>query len=128
MRIYLCGPINGCTDAEAKDWREAAKKALPEIEWVDPMVRDYRGRELEPGIADEIVEGDYRDIDECDLLLVNFPGPSTGTDMEIHYASFCREIPVYVVLPEGVRPSPWLLYHSDKIFRSFAEAFDALRS
>jgi uncharacterized PurR-regulated membrane protein YhhQ (DUF165 family) len=22
--IYLCGPINGCTDEECKDWRDAA--------------------------------------------------------------------------------------------------------
>ena len=23
--VYLCGPINGCTDSECRDWREYVK-------------------------------------------------------------------------------------------------------
>lgn len=43
MKVYLCGPINGCTDDQCKNWREAAKQVLSDT--VDPMRRDYRGRE-----------------------------------------------------------------------------------
>lgn len=28
--VYLCGPINGCTDAECNDWRSYAKAHLPD--------------------------------------------------------------------------------------------------
>lgn len=66
MKVYLCGPINGCTDAEAKDWREIAKGAFPGA--IDPMVRDYRGKEA---VAyREIVDLDKRDVREADVILV----------------------------------------------------------
>jgi nucleoside 2-deoxyribosyltransferase len=127
MKVYLCGPINGCTDAEAKDWREAAKTAIPGFVWVDPMARDYRGRELEPGVAKEIVENDKADIDGCHMLLVNYDKPSVGTSMEILYA-WERKIPVCLVHRSGERLSPWLLYHCSRFFTSFKEAFNALRA
>jgi hypothetical protein len=60
MKVYLCGPINGRSDDDCKGWREYAKERLPDT--LDPMARDYRGRELEPGIADVIVAGDEEDI------------------------------------------------------------------
>lgn len=83
LRVYLCGPINGCNDSECKDWREYAKLIIRKA--IDPMARDYRGRELEPGIAKEIVENDKADIDGCDVILVNYVKPSIGTAMEILY-------------------------------------------
>jgi len=30
MKVYLCGPINGCTDEECKNWRETVKAQLPD--------------------------------------------------------------------------------------------------
>lgn len=121
MKVYLCGPINGCTDEECKDWREAAKKRLPDT--VDPMARDYRGREDE--CTKEIVEGDKSDIDACDVLLVNHPKPSVGTAMEILYA-WERGKRVIVVVPNSVTRSPWLRYHSHAIVDTFSEAFSLL--
>jgi nucleoside 2-deoxyribosyltransferase len=123
MKIYLCGPINGCTDGECKDWREAAKPVLPDT--LDPMRRDYRGREDQ--CVPEIVEGDKADIDQCDALLVNYDKPSVGTSMEILYA-WERGIPVIVVAAKGARISPWLRYHSKHVLNSFAEAFDLLKN
>jgi hypothetical protein len=67
MKIYLCGPINRCTDDEAMAWREWFKGGrvisspegmlfreprLAGAEYVDPMDRDCRDREHE----------DYREI------------------------------------------------------------------
>jgi hypothetical protein len=64
--IYLCGPINGCTDAEAKDWREHVKGLWPGS-CIDPMRRDYRGRE---GVfTREIVELDKIDVAASDVIL-----------------------------------------------------------
>lgn len=122
MKVYLCGPINGCTDEECKDWREAAKAVLPDT--LDPMRRDYRGKEA---VAyREIVEGDKEDIDGCDALLVNYDKPSVGTSMEILYA-WQKDIYVLVVARPDAVISPWLRYHANKIVNSFEAAFEILR-
>jgi len=122
MKTYLCGPINGCTDDEAKGWREVATELLGG-EVYDPMVRDYRGRELEPGIAAEIVENDKEDILMCGYVLVMYEKPSVGTSMEVFYA-WEREIEVIVVDKSGKPLSPWLLYHSHKVVSTLQEACD----
>lgn len=113
MRVYLGGPINGCTDDEAHGWRETVKPLIEAAghEWLDPMDRDYRGREMEPGIAAEIVENDKADIDECDVLLMNCPKPSVGTSMEIFYG-WDRGKRVVAVVPADRQPSPWIVYHA----------------
>lgn len=117
MKVYLGGPINGCTDEEASGWREAVKKILDQKGYTynDPMDRDYRGRELEEGIAAKIVEGDKEDIAECDILLMNCPKPSWGTAMEIFWGWACGKN-VLVVLPEGTKASPWIIYHTSRIY------------
>jgi len=122
MKVYLCGPINGCTDEESKNWREAAKAILPDT--LDPMRRDYRGREDQ--YVAQIVEGDKADIDECDALLVNYDKPSVGTSMEILYAWEKKKKIITVARPE-TRISPWLRYHSTQIVNSFNEAFKLLK-
>lgn len=128
MRIYLGGPINGCTDEEARGWRETVKPGLEGRGHVcvDPMDRDYRGRELEPGIAAEIVEKDKNDICSCDVLLMNAPKPSYGTAMEILFGHKMGKR-VIVVHPEGTEPSPWVIHHADEIhFGSIAAVAEAL--
>ena len=122
MRVYLGGPINGCTDEEAHGWREAVKPIIEAAghEWVDPMDRDYRGRELEPGVAAEIVEFDKADIAFCDVLLMNCPKPSWGTAMEIFYG-YMEHKTVFAVLPSGAVPSPWVLHHAEVHFGSIVE-------
>jgi hypothetical protein len=84
--VYLCGGINGLSDADCRDWRAIASEALAArgIRVLDPMVRDYRGREDE--CVNEIVEGDKADIRQSDILLVNACRPSWGTAMEIMLA------------------------------------------
>jgi hypothetical protein len=80
------------------------------------MDRDYRGREMEPGIAAAIVENDKADIDRCDLLLMNCPKPSVGTSMEVLYGWENSKRVVVIIPGEGI-PSPWLVYHSHAIYR-----------
>jgi len=109
MIVYLAGPINGCTDAEANGWRDQFITDNPGHTYLDPMVRDYRGREAE--CVAEIVEGDKDDIDGADLVVAYCWQVSWGTGMEIFYAH-SQGIPVVAVVPEGMRVSPWLRYHT----------------
>lgn len=123
MIVYLAGPINGCTDTEAHGWRDDFMASLPQLKFLDPMVRDYRGREDES--VNEIVESDLSDIDECDIFLAYCWQVSWGTGMEILYA-YRTAKPVVLIVPEGQRISPWLRYHSHLIVGTLAEAGVAL--
>lgn len=119
--VYLAGPINGATDAEAMDWRVQATAVLGNV--LDPMARDYRGKEDE-SVAD-IVEGDKADIGSCRAVVAYCPKPSVGTSMEVLYA-FERGIPVHVVVPDGAPVSPWLRYHATTVSDSLALTLHAL--
>ncbi len=116
--VYLCGPIAGCTDEECKNWRDQSKLVIQNT--FDPMVRDYRGREDE--CMKEIVELDKKDIDQSDVILVNYDKPSVGTSMEILYA-WERKKTIILVAAKNTKLSPWLKYHSTYIFHSFDEAY-----
>jgi len=121
--IYLCGPINGRTDDDASNWRNEVKTIYGMNGIVlDPMRRDYRGRELEPGIASEIVDGDMEDILSCDAVLVYFDKPSVGTAMEVFFAKYVLG-KVVVLIDASDKPlSPWLLHHTDYRTRSISDA------
>ena len=60
-KAYLAGPIANCTDRECNDWRESVTDLLCMINFgvLNPMRRDYRGRELEH--INEIVLLDFLD-------------------------------------------------------------------
>lgn len=118
MKIYLCGPINGRSDSDCRNWRERAKKEWPG-ECIDPVRRDYRGREAE--CVDEIVENDLIDIRDSDALLVYFDKPSVGTSMEVFYAKQIGK-PVVVIDASDKPLSPWLVYHADHIVREMGDA------
>ena len=122
MKIYLCGPINGCTDAECTDWREEAKKSFPDA--IDPMRRDYRG--VEETAYRNIVELDKIDVANCDGLLVNFPAPSVGTSMEMLFAWQIGK-PIALWHRPDASLSPWLIYHSHFRSESLTECVGWLR-
>ena len=119
MKIYLAGPINGCSDVECSDWRAFVTQELWNFTMINPMRRDYRGKELSS--VNEIVVLDKLDVQNCDVFLANCPKPSVGTSMELFYAHLFNKI-VITVVPTNETPSPWLIYHSTKIFTSLKEA------
>lgn len=125
--IYLCGPINGRSDDDCWGWRDEVKALWPGV-CIDPMARDYRGRELEPGIAAEIVAGDIEDIQTVDALLVYFDKPSVGTAMEVFYAKSNLGKPVVVIDKSGKPLSPWLAYHSDVVVTTIRGALEYIES
>lgn len=121
-KIYLCGPINGCTDTECKDWRDEVK--FYHINCIDPMKRDYRGKEQ---VAyREIVDLDKRDIRNSDIILVNYDKPSVGTSMEVFYA-WTLGIPVIVWCKPDAVLSPWMKYHSTSIVHTMKEAIEKIK-
>jgi nucleoside 2-deoxyribosyltransferase len=123
VKIYLCGPINGCTDEEAAGWRDRVKKMYCTA--IDPMKRDYRGKEAE--CYREIVDLDKADIRRADVILVNYDKPSVGTSMEIFYAWTIGK-PIIVWCPPGAAISPWLRYHSTRIVNSMIDVIGVLES
>lgn len=114
MKIYLCGPINGCGDDEATTWREWFKTNVPG-DFVDPMKRDYRGREVDD--YREIVDLDKRDIRGVDAVVVMYVKPSVGTSMEVFFA-WTLGIPVIVIDESGKPLSPWMRYHATAVVDS----------
>jgi hypothetical protein len=146
--VYLAGGINGLTDSGANDWRTEAKGLLPRgIGVLDPMSRDYRGKEDEN--VSEIVRGDLADIEACEAVIAYCPRPSWGTAMEIHYvATVGRQIvtrsggsdyePATVsylgyrktvaVVPRGAPVSPWLRYHTDAVVETVADAVETIKA
>jgi hypothetical protein len=122
MPIYLAGPINGRTDHACNGWRERAKELLSPLPTINPMSRDCRGRESEPGVAFEIVAGDILDLVRATALLVYFDKPSVGTAMEVRIAHAEMNKPVYVVNACGTPLSPWLTFHATNVFNTLEEA------
>lgn len=127
MKVYLCGGINGLTDSQAQGWRTwvscyfmSDDCPIPgKIKTIDPMRRDYRGKEDES--VEEIYRGDLTDIVECDAVLVNAARPSWGTAMEIVYARTMGRYIVAVVPPDGP-VSPWLRVHCNRIVPTLSAA------
>ncbi len=120
--VYLCGGINGLSDDAAKGWRGFATDSLADkFTILDPMARDYRGKE-DANVA-AIVKGDLADIVASDVLLVSAEKPSWGTAMEVFFAASIKR-PVVAVVPGSV--SPWLRHHAT-IFQSMPDAISYIR-
>ena len=122
--VYLGGPIDGCDDDEAMAWREVVKEAIGPENCLDPMRRDYRGREH---LYEEIVDQDKADIIASDVVLANCWKKSWGTPMEIHFAHYLGKPIVAVVSPDLPFVSPWIQYHATVVVRSLSEAIDAVK-
>jgi nucleoside 2-deoxyribosyltransferase len=117
-RVYLAGPIKGCSYDGATDWRDDARRSLRTagIEGMSPM----RGKDYLKGHAkvgqDELLKDsydqyplstnaailcrDHRDCTTCDAVIVYLLGAkrvSIGTVMEVAWSHHAR-VPVIVVI------------------------------
>lgn len=119
---YLCGGINGLSDDKCKTWREIVKASCPSINWLDPMRRDYRGKESTS--VDAIFDGDLQDVATSEFLLVKADEPSWGTAQEMVYARIFGKKVLTVCPSES--PSPWLIKHSTKIVKNLIDAIQAV--
>jgi hypothetical protein len=123
-RLYLAGPIHGCSDTEARDWRERVKRDLAGLyEFADPMDRDYRGNEASVS-PNEIVDPDIDDLWSCSHAIFNCDRPSWGTSQELVYA---RSRGVRSIAFGAGVSSPWVRYHASRWCGSLSDAITALR-
>ena len=109
-KLYLAGPITGCSFAGCTDWRKGVADALAgyNVECLDPMRgKDYLSEEKCIGndydtvlsCSRGIMTRDRFDCTRADLLIVNFLGAdkvSIGTVMEIAWADLSRT-PIIIV-------------------------------
>ena len=111
--IYLAGPIAGCTQEEATEWRDDVQKSLPHgIIGISPLRCEplKEGmRFTEDGATEKmwsdpraIATKNWLDTESCDLVLAYLPKelndrrPSYGTTIEIGWAIGLRK-PLIVV-------------------------------
>jgi nucleoside 2-deoxyribosyltransferase len=81
--LYLAGPIFGCTEGEAKDWRAYVTEQLPWVTCIsplrcEPMVGErYDVSYKDPcfGAPKAIVAKNFLDLRQCDMTLAYFPAP-----------------------------------------------------
>ena len=113
-KVYLAGPISGCSYEGCTSWREFAISRLKKygLVGISPMrAKEYLLQETT--IADQydtvlscqkgIVARDRWDTMRCDIIIANFEGatkPSLGTVMEIAWADAHR-VPIIVVMEPG---------------------------
>ena len=114
MRIYLAGPISGCSFDECVDWRDHFKTLIPKsIQCLSPM----RGKDFlkAKGIINDSYESDgpmatqrgimTRDFFDCtrsDIVIANLLDTkivSVGTCMEIAWA-FMNKTPLIAIMEE----------------------------
>lgn len=142
MRVYLAGPISGCTYNQCTDWRAYFAERLEGlgVEALSPM----RGKDyLNDG---ELIDGDYddtilsnaqailhRDFWDCcrsDVVFVNLLGAtrvSIGTVMEIAFAH-ARQIPVVLLMePGNVHNHPMIQQAVAFKVATVEQALDTLR-
>lgn len=119
--VYLSGGIKDFSNAEKHDWRNKSTQLL-DCPTIDPTRIAYDGRN-----PAHIVELDKSDIDKSSHVLVYYFRPSVGTSMEILYA-WERQKKVYTVNETGADLSPWMVYHSTKVFKTLDEAIQQIKA
>lgn len=131
MRVYLCGPMDWCSEEEASGWRDEATMELSYagVTTLNPMDRPtfQEFDAMSAAATSSLVEDDKTDIEMADVLLVNYTKISVGTSMEVLLA-WQKDKRVVIVAPEGMKLSSWLLYHSHAVFHTMKEAYDDIIS
>lgn len=121
LRCYLSGSMAKTTKSEMTDWRNHIKTTWPQFRYHDPVRRLWD--EDEPEYDKLLVELDKFDISSSDILLAYVFKYSAGTMMEIMYAHSLGKM-VLVVNKLGHPISPWVRYHSTKVFADIKDAMD----
>lgn len=123
-RVYLCGRINGMSDAECHEWRDWFKQ-FPIFEWVDPMDRDIRGRENDPKLAIETVDADLEEVESCEAIVANTTlGAGWGTASEMVW-TWLAEKPVISIVGKNI--SPWVRKWSTELCNNREAALQKLK-
>jgi hypothetical protein len=129
-QVFISGPIIGME--KQQDYRiivtEVATKLGFDI--IDPWKRErviYNGTEecwWDKVPTFDFVQRDLDDADRCDVMVVYLPILSAGACMEMFYAK--RKGKKVIVVSPLQCLSPWIVFHSDMIIKSFSELEEAL--
>jgi len=115
-----------------QDYRKLIAKIAEKngFEVIDPWKRErviYKGTEecwWDKVPVFDFIQRDLDDADKCDLMVVYLPILSAGACMEMFYAK--RKGKHIIVVSEIKCLSPWIVFHSDMIIKSFSELEGAL--
>lgn len=142
--VYLAGPIAGCTEMEAKDWRQAAEKYLAyyDIRGISPL-------RCEPAIDDRydmkqsndpkfgtqraIAAKNMFDVRQCTLVLAYLPKfmnarrPSYGTICEIAWAHALSKSVVLVTDDAYLAEHPTVQLCASWILPTLRDGLDTIR-
>lgn len=117
-KVYLAGPVTGCTYEGCTEWRDGVKAKLEQYEYrcISPM----RGKKWLKGegvikptgykAPEHMISSDHnircrdkRDVDDCDILLINLQDAyiaSLGSVMELERGA-CKGKYCIVVMEEN---------------------------
>jgi nucleoside 2-deoxyribosyltransferase len=116
LKVYLAGPIAGCTYEGATDWRKRASELLaPEISGFSPMrgkeylknagtIGDKGYDQFPMSTSKAVLCRDHHDCTTSDVVIVYLKGAkkvSIGTVMEVAWAHHARVPIVLVMEKEG---------------------------
>ena len=122
--VYLAGPITGCTNEEAIDWREEFGTRLRSLGYqdVNPLrCEPITGETYQPqyddiqfGTPEAIAAKNYVDVERSDVVLGYLPKahteavgyPSVGTLAELNWAVEKRKTRILITDLEYVRENP----------------------
>ncbi len=129
--LFISGPIIGME--KQQDYRVTITDIAAKLgfEIIDPWKRErviYNGTEecwWDKVPTFDFVQRDLDDADRCDVMVVYLPILSAGACMEMFYAK--RKNKHIIVVSPIKCLSPWIVYHSDMIIKSFGELEAALR-
>jgi len=115
-----------------QDYRKSITKIAEKagFEAIDPWKRErviYQGTEdcwWDKVPVFDFIQRDLDDADKCDVMVVYLPILSAGACMEMFYAK--RKGKHIIVVSEIKCLSPWIVFHSDIIIKSFNELEEAL--
>lgn len=124
--VYLAGPMDFLGQKEQTDWRNKAKDffAYYNVKTLDPCRRPHSA-DLTPK---EIFNLDLKDIDESDMLLVDYRNhgvPQFGTPCEVFYMNHILKRPVIGWYDEDNPPSKKGIFQQVLIDRAFPSLDDA---
>ncbi len=131
-QVFISGPIIGME--KQQDYRKTITTIATKLgfEIIDPWKRErviYNGTEecwWDKVPTFDFVQRDLDDADRCDVMVVYLPLLSAGACMEMFYAK--RNGKKVIVVSPIECLSPWIVFHSDIIIRSFSQLEGTLKN
>jgi nucleoside 2-deoxyribosyltransferase len=130
-QVFISGPILGME--KQQEYRKTITEVCLRLGFdvIDPWNRErvlYNGTEQcwwDKVPTFDFVQRDLEDAQRCDLMVVYMPKLSAGACMEMFYAK--RKSKKIIVVSQMECLSPWIVFHSDIIIKSFDELENALK-